>query len=123
MIEMILEMTPETSRGKAMASVAFRRPTKEMVDLAREHPACWGALPGLAPRQILPSTGGMPFKSGSRVIGAISCGGGTGEEDHQCRAGRRGRAGGGLTGSLRTRAPSPTPPPARTGGARRRRGP
>jgi glc operon protein GlcG len=77
-------LTPETSRGKAMASVAFRRPTKEMVDLAREHPAFWNAMPGLAPGQILPSTGGVPFKSRGRVIGAIGCGGGTGEEDHQC---------------------------------------
>jgi uncharacterized protein GlcG (DUF336 family) len=77
-------LTPETSRGKAMASVAFRRPTKEMVDLAREHPAFWNALPGLAPGQILPSTGGVPFKSAGRVLGAIGCGGGTGEEDHQC---------------------------------------
>ena len=58
-------LTPETSRGKAMASVAFRRPTKEMVDLAREHPAFWNAMPGLAPGQILPSTGGVPFKVGA----------------------------------------------------------
>ena len=50
-------LTPETSRGKAMASVAFRRPTKEMVDLAREHPAFWNAMPGLAPGQILAEHG------------------------------------------------------------------
>ena len=77
-------LTPETSRGKAMASAAFRRPTKEMVELAREHSAFWNALPSVAPGQLLPSTGGVPIKVGGRVIGAIGCGGGTGEEDHQC---------------------------------------
>src|SRR6185503_20552072 len=39
-------LTPETSRGKAVASAAFRRSTKELVDLAREHPAFWNAIPG-----------------------------------------------------------------------------
>ncbi len=49
-------LTPETSRGKAMAAAAFRRSTKELVDLAREHPAFWNAVPGLVPGQLLPST-------------------------------------------------------------------
>jgi uncharacterized protein GlcG (DUF336 family) len=66
-----------------MAAVAFRRPTKEMVELARESPAFWNAIPGLAPGQLLPSTGAVPIKVGGRVIGAIGCGGGTGEQDHQ----------------------------------------
>lgn len=37
-------LTPETSRGKAVAAAAFRRSTKEMVELAKEHPAFWNAL-------------------------------------------------------------------------------
>jgi uncharacterized protein GlcG (DUF336 family) len=77
-------LTPETSRGKAVASAAFRRSTKELVELAKEHPAFWNAIPGLAPGQILPSTGAVPINKGGRLIGAIGCGGGTGEQDHQC---------------------------------------
>jgi uncharacterized protein GlcG (DUF336 family) len=77
-------LTPETSKGKAMAAAAFRRSTKEMVDLAKEQPAFWSAIPGLAPGQLLPSTGAVPLTKGDRVIGAIGCGGGTGEQDHQC---------------------------------------
>ncbi len=77
-------LTPETSKGKAMAAAAFRRSTKEMVDLAKEQPAFWSAVPGLAPGQLLPSTGAVPLTKGGRVIGAIGCGGGTGEQDHQC---------------------------------------
>lgn len=76
--------TTETSRGKAVAAANFRRPTKEMVELAREHPVFWNALPGMVPGEVLVSTGGMPISSGGRVIGAIGCGGGTGEQDHQC---------------------------------------
>lgn len=77
-------LTPETSRGKAVAAAAFRRATKELVDLAREHPAFWNAIPGLVPGQLLASTGAVPITKDGRVIGAIGCGGGTGEQDHQC---------------------------------------
>jgi glc operon protein GlcG len=77
-------LTPETSKGKAMAAAAFRRSTKEMVDLAKEQPAFWSAVPGLAPGQLLPSTGAVPLTKGGRVIGAIGCGGGTGEQDQEC---------------------------------------
>ena len=77
-------LTPETSRGKATAAAAFRRSTKELVDLAREHPAFWNAVPGLVPGQLLPSTGAVPISRDGRVIGAVGCGGGTGEQDHQC---------------------------------------
>ncbi|MGH7357765.1 MAG: heme-binding protein, partial [Candidatus Rokuibacteriota bacterium] len=77
-------LTTETSRGKAVAAANFRRPTKEMVELAREHPAFWNALPGVVHGEVLASTGGVPIAAGGRVIGAIGCGGGTGEQDHQC---------------------------------------
>lgn len=77
-------LTPETSRGKAMAAAAFRRSTKELVELAKEHPAFWNAVPGIAPGQLLPSTGAVPISLNGRVIGAVGCGGGTGEQDHQC---------------------------------------
>ena len=42
---------------------------------------CRVSLPG----QIMPSTGGAPIsRRPGRFIGAIGCGGGTGEQDHQC---------------------------------------
>jgi uncharacterized protein GlcG (DUF336 family) len=34
--------------------------------------------------QILPSIGGVPIVVGGKVIGAIGCGGGTGDQDHEC---------------------------------------
>lgn len=77
-------LTTETSRGKAVAAAAFRRSTKEIVELAKEHPAFWNAVPGLVPGQLLASTGAVPVSKDGRVIGAIGCGGGTGEQDHQC---------------------------------------
>jgi uncharacterized protein GlcG (DUF336 family) len=77
-------LTTETSRGKAVAAAAFRRSTKEIVELAKEHPAFWNAVPGLVPGQLLASTGAVPISTDGRVIGAIGCGGGTGEQDHQC---------------------------------------
>ena len=34
--------------------------------------------------EILPSIGAVPIIKAGRVIGAIGCGGGTGEQDHEC---------------------------------------
>jgi glc operon protein GlcG len=77
-------LTPDTSRGKAVAAAAFRRTTKEMAEAARDHALFWNSLSSLLPGQIMPSTGGAPISLAGRFIGAIGCGGGTGEQDHQC---------------------------------------
>jgi glc operon protein GlcG len=79
-------LTPETSRAKAVAAAAFRRPTREMVELHAKRPAFWGSLPTVVAGQALPSTGGVPIVRQGRVIGAVGCGGGTGEQDHECAA-------------------------------------
>jgi glc operon protein GlcG len=76
--------SPETSRGKAVAAVAFRRATKEMSELHAKSPAFWGSVPTVLGGQILPSIGGVPIVVGGKVIGAIGCGGGTGDQDHEC---------------------------------------
>jgi glc operon protein GlcG len=34
--------------------------------------------------QALPSIGAVPVTSGGKLIGAVGCGGGTGEQDHLC---------------------------------------
>jgi glc operon protein GlcG len=77
-------LTPETSRGKAMAAAAFRRSTKEMGELRESSPAFWGNVATALKGQILPSIGAVPLVVGGQVIGAIGCGGGTGEQDHLC---------------------------------------
>jgi uncharacterized protein GlcG (DUF336 family) len=77
-------LTPDTSRGKAVAAAAFGRPTKDWAETARDHALFWHSLSSLVPGEIMPSTGGAPITVGGRVIGAIGCGGGSGEQAHQC---------------------------------------
>ncbi len=76
--------TPETSRAKAVAAAAFRRPTKDMGELREAAPAFWGNVATVLEGQGLPSIGAVPISSQGQVIGAIGCGGGTGEQDHIC---------------------------------------
>lgn len=76
--------TPETSRAKAVAAAAFRRPTKDMGELRASSPAFWANVATVLEGQALPSIGAVPLVVGGQVIGAIGCGGGTGEQDHQC---------------------------------------
>ncbi len=76
--------TPETSRAKAVAAAAFRRPTKDMANLWESAPAFWGNVAAVLGGEALPSIGGVPIISGGKVIGAVGCGGGTGEQDHLC---------------------------------------
>ncbi len=76
--------TPETSKAKAVAAVAFRRTTKEMVESYKTNPSFWASISSVSGGQALPSTGAVPIRRGGRVIGAIGCGGGSGEQDHLC---------------------------------------
>jgi glc operon protein GlcG len=75
--------TPETSRAKAVAGAAFRRPTAELAELAAKG-GFWSVVPTVLQGQALPTAGGAPITIGGRVIGAVGCGGGTGEQDHEC---------------------------------------
>jgi glc operon protein GlcG len=77
--------TPETSRAKAVAAAAFRRATQELGAQATQSPF-WSSVPAILRGEALPSAGGVPIVKDGRVIGGIGCGGGTGEQDHQCAA-------------------------------------
>lgn len=76
--------TPETSRAKAVAAAAFRRATKDMAKLRETAPAFWANVAAALGGQALPSIGAVPVISNGKVIGAVGCGGGTGEQDHEC---------------------------------------
>ncbi len=73
----------ETSRAKAMAAVSFKKRTAELVDLVAKG-GFWSIAPTVLQGQILPTLGGSPIVRGGRFIGAIGCGGGTGEQDQEC---------------------------------------
>jgi uncharacterized protein GlcG (DUF336 family) len=74
--------TPETSRAKAMAAANFRMSTADLADRSRRFCSPGSAVPG----QLLASHGAVPIGVKGRVIGAIGCGGGTGEQDQECAA-------------------------------------
>lgn len=76
--------TTDTSKAKAVAAAAFRRPTKEMNELRESAPQFWGNVAHVFMGQALPSIGAVPIRQDGRVIGAIGCGGGTGQQDHEC---------------------------------------
>lgn len=77
-------LTTETSRAKAVAAVAFRRSTRELVELQKSNPVFFAAVPAISRSEALPSTGAVPILVDGRVIGAIGCGGGSPDEDHEC---------------------------------------
>jgi len=77
-------LTIETSRAKAVAAAAFKRSTRELVELQKTNPVFWSAVPAVSRGEALPSTGAVPITAGGRVIGAIGCGGGTPDQDHDC---------------------------------------
>jgi len=75
----------DTSRAKAVAAAAFRRPTREMAAAWQAGSPFWGTVSTVLEGQILPSIGAVPIRIGGRVVGAIGCGGAaTGEQDHEC---------------------------------------
>jgi len=77
-------LSTETARAKAVAAAAFRRATKDLGEMALKGSAFWAAAPSVLKGEALPSIGAVPLMKGGKVIGAIGCGGGTGEQDHDC---------------------------------------
>ena len=78
--------TPETSRAKAMAAANFRMSTAELADRVQKGSPFWAQVGSAVPGQLLASHGAVPIVVKGRVIGAIGCGGGTGEQDQECAA-------------------------------------
>ena len=74
------------SQGKAVASVAFGRDSGVMQERAGS-----AIIQGIMVAEgghMIPSQGAVPITRNGVVIGAIGCGGGTGQEDEDCaRAG------------------------------------
>ena len=77
-------LSPETSRAKATAAANFRASTADLAERAKKGSVFFATVAGALPGLVLPSDGGTPIVAKGKVIGAIGCGGGTGEEDHQC---------------------------------------
>jgi uncharacterized protein GlcG (DUF336 family) len=74
------------SQGKAVASAAFGRDSGVMQERAGS-PIIHGIMVAEGGHMI-PSQGAVPITRNGVVIGAIGCGGGTGQEDEDCaRAG------------------------------------
>jgi len=73
------------SQHKAKAAATFRRPTKVFEDRI----ASGGAgLTALTLDGIIASEGGIPIVVGGKIVGAMGCSGGTGQQDGQaCQAG------------------------------------
>jgi glc operon protein GlcG len=78
--------TPETSRAKAMAAANFRMSTADLADRVQKGSPFWAQVGSAVPGQLLASHGAVPIVVKGRVIGAIGCGGGTGEQDQECAA-------------------------------------
>ena len=74
------------SQGKAVTSVAFGRDSGIMQERAGA-PIVLG-IAAAEGGHMIPSQGAVPIIRNGSVIGAIGCGGGTGQEDEDCaRAG------------------------------------
>jgi uncharacterized protein GlcG (DUF336 family) len=78
-------LTTETSRAKAVAAANFRRPTIEIAPLHAGN-VFWTAVPAATRGEALPSGGAVPVFRDGRLIGAVGCGGGSAQEDHDCAA-------------------------------------
>ena len=69
---------------KATAAANFRASTADLAERAQKGSVFFATVAGVLPGQVLPSHGGMPIMAKGKVIGGIGCGGGTGEQDHEC---------------------------------------
>jgi glc operon protein GlcG len=72
----------EIAMGKARAAAGFKRPTQVFADGIANNPGM-ATLPG-----VIASPGGVPIVVDGKIIGAVGCSGGTGQQDGvACNAG------------------------------------
>jgi uncharacterized protein GlcG (DUF336 family) len=72
------------AQHKARAAATFRRPTKVFEDRI----ATAAGVPAITLDGVIGSEGGFPLVMGGKIVGAIGCSGGTGQQDGQtCQAG------------------------------------
>jgi uncharacterized protein GlcG (DUF336 family) len=69
-----------------MAAANFRMSTAELAERVQKGSPFWAQVGSAVPGQLLASHGAVPIVVKGRVIGAIGCGGGTGEQDQECAA-------------------------------------
>jgi uncharacterized protein GlcG (DUF336 family) len=73
------------SQHKARAAATFRRPTKVFEERVASGAA---GVAALSLDGVIASEGGIPIVVGGKIIGAMGCSGGTGQQDGQsCQAG------------------------------------
>ena len=70
------------SQGKAMASVAFGRPSGDLTERAN-HPTLRGIVAAEGDHMML-GQGGVPIIRDGIIVGACGVGGGTAQEDEDC---------------------------------------
>ena len=75
--------SPDTSRAKAVAAAACRKPTAGMSN-EKEKDGFWTLVSTILQGQVLLTPGGTPIVRGGKVIGAIGAAGGSGSEDQLC---------------------------------------
>lgn len=74
--------TAETSKAKALAAVAFKKPTNELIALREQNPF-WQEVATVLGGQVLPTAGGCPIIVEGTVIGGVGIGGGTPDQDQR----------------------------------------
>ena len=73
------------AQHKAKAAATFKRPTKAFEDRVAQGGA---GIAALTLDGMIASEGGIPIMVGGKIIGAIGCSGGTGQQDGvACQAG------------------------------------
>jgi uncharacterized protein GlcG (DUF336 family) len=73
------------SQHKARAAAIFKRPTKVFEDRVASGPA---GVAAITLDGVIASEGGIPIIIGGKIVGAMGCSGGTGQQDGMaCQAG------------------------------------
>lgn len=73
--------TADVSRGKAMASALFGRPSGEMAE--RADSPVFRSLVQMHGGHLIPGQGAVPIRHGEEVVGAVGVSGGTGQQDEE----------------------------------------
>ncbi len=75
---------PRIAHGKALATVAFSRPSAETAAIAKERPQILEAFNDIMGGALFPAEGALPIIIDGQLVGAIGASGATSPEDLLC---------------------------------------
>jgi uncharacterized protein GlcG (DUF336 family) len=77
-------LTPDIARAKAYTAIAFKSHSKDIAERMKDRPAAALGLTQASGNKVVFLPGGVLYKRGEDIVGAMGVSGASSDQDHEC---------------------------------------